>query len=254
LVVIAIIGLLSSIILASLNSARNKGQDSKVQSQLVNIRNAAGLAYDNSNGYGLATTDHDCAGMISNTSFGNLMASSSWPNATAPTCYSDATAGNKIAAYSMWHKMTIGGWCVDSMGGSVSKSTNPNSSNCGGGGSCTGPIGQACNNTTAIYAGSNYMTTPTDITITNWANAVSICSNLNYGGYSSGWYLPSLSELDSVLYANRVALGGFTPVFYWSSTEVTTGTIAWGENFSNGYQNQYVPEGSSGYARCVRTF
>ena len=51
LVVIAIIGILSSIVLASLNSARGKSNDSKVQAQMIALRNASEIYYSLNNGY-----------------------------------------------------------------------------------------------------------------------------------------------------------------------------------------------------------
>lgn len=50
LVVIAIIGILASVVLASLNSARSKGEDAAIKSNLNNIRAQAELVYDNANG------------------------------------------------------------------------------------------------------------------------------------------------------------------------------------------------------------
>jgi prepilin-type N-terminal cleavage/methylation domain-containing protein len=47
LVVIAIIGILSAVVLASLNSARNKGADAAVKANLANIRAQAEIVYDN---------------------------------------------------------------------------------------------------------------------------------------------------------------------------------------------------------------
>ncbi|MCB9818707.1 type II secretion system protein [Candidatus Nomurabacteria bacterium] len=50
LVVIAIIGILASVVLASLNSARDKGEDAAIKSNLNNIRAQAELFYDNNSG------------------------------------------------------------------------------------------------------------------------------------------------------------------------------------------------------------
>ena len=46
LVVIAIIGILASVVLASLNSARDKGADAAIKSNLNNARAQAELYYD----------------------------------------------------------------------------------------------------------------------------------------------------------------------------------------------------------------
>lgn len=56
LVVISIIGLLSSIVLASLANAKQKGNDSKVQQELTQIRNAMELYRANSS-TGIYPTD-----------------------------------------------------------------------------------------------------------------------------------------------------------------------------------------------------
>ncbi len=57
LVVIAIIGILASVVFASLNSARDKGSDAAVKSNLVNNRAQAELYYTNNLSYeGLCTS------------------------------------------------------------------------------------------------------------------------------------------------------------------------------------------------------
>ncbi len=55
LVVIAIIGILSAVVLASLNSARNKGGDAAVKSNMANIRPQAELYLDGSTGLNYGT-------------------------------------------------------------------------------------------------------------------------------------------------------------------------------------------------------
>jgi prepilin-type N-terminal cleavage/methylation domain-containing protein len=59
LVVIAIIGVLSAVVLASLNSARNKGADAAIKSNINNARAQAELFYDNANSYTDVCTDTD---------------------------------------------------------------------------------------------------------------------------------------------------------------------------------------------------
>jgi prepilin-type N-terminal cleavage/methylation domain-containing protein len=63
LVVIAIIGILASVVLASLNTARAKGADAKIKSNMASARTQAALFYD-SNGsrydYGNSDTTDVC--------------------------------------------------------------------------------------------------------------------------------------------------------------------------------------------------
>ncbi len=51
LVVIAIIGILASVVLASLNSARDKGADAAITSTINNTRAQAALHYEDNNNY-----------------------------------------------------------------------------------------------------------------------------------------------------------------------------------------------------------
>jgi len=51
LVVIAIIALLSSVVLASLNSARSKGSDAAIKSQVLEMRTLMELQYSDTNSY-----------------------------------------------------------------------------------------------------------------------------------------------------------------------------------------------------------
>ena len=61
LVVVAIIGILASVVLASLNSARSKGSDAAIKANLDNMRAQAAIFYDNtSSTYGTASTTTDC--------------------------------------------------------------------------------------------------------------------------------------------------------------------------------------------------
>ena len=57
LVVIAIIGILASVVLASLNSARGKGQAAAIKSNLRNMIPQAELSYNNNGNYTAACTD-----------------------------------------------------------------------------------------------------------------------------------------------------------------------------------------------------
>src|SRR6202162_662903 len=63
LVVIAIIGILSAVVLASLNTARSKGNDAAIQSDIVGIRTQAQIYYgSNGNTFGTNVADESsCA-------------------------------------------------------------------------------------------------------------------------------------------------------------------------------------------------
>lgn len=65
LVVIAIIGILASVVLASLNTARDKGADAAIKSNINNARAQAELYYDtNSNSYAnVCTATNGIGGM-----------------------------------------------------------------------------------------------------------------------------------------------------------------------------------------------
>jgi len=107
LVVIAIIGILASIVLVSLNDARNKGYDTEIKSELSQIRSAMELCYDNNNGtYGGATPCTVPAALV------------------PPACSDDAAYALNIggipagSAYAVYADLCAGtnDWCVDSTG------------------------------------------------------------------------------------------------------------------------------------------
>jgi len=61
LVVVAIIGLLASIVLASLNTARQKGRDARRIADLKEIQTALELYYSNHNAYPVSTSQETAA-------------------------------------------------------------------------------------------------------------------------------------------------------------------------------------------------
>ena len=81
--------------------------------------------------------------------------------------------------------------------------------------------------------------------------AATYCKQLVMQNGHSDWYLPAVAEL-SVLYTNRVAIGGFdlSGVFYWSSTESST-LGASDISFLNGTQPVDLKTGTF-KVRCVR--
>lgn len=150
LVVIAIIGILASIVLASLTTARSKGQAAAVQAQLANMRAQAELFYSsNGNNYGTAyvagysasggatilptsSCTTDAAAIVSTNMFsstggtgnlGTLIKGACSSGATAITGAVDAATATKWAVSaaapgSNWY-------CVDSSGASKSYSSAP---------------------------------------------------------------------------------------------------------------------------------
>lgn len=132
LVVVAIIGILASVVLASLNSARSKGGDAAVKANLANIRAQAELYYDannyryNSNGTsGVAATTTSAACGTANTVFAAASANSLNPGIVAAETASNGTAtwvatcamANSGGSWAVSVPLKGGGsWCVDSSG------------------------------------------------------------------------------------------------------------------------------------------
>ena len=81
--------------------------------------------------------------------------------------------------------------------------------------------------------------------------AARVCGDLVLGGYSD-WYLPSRDELNQ-LYINRVAIGGFADLMYWSSTEYDS-YGAWTQKFGCGIQGDLYKSYNYSNVRAVRSF
>ncbi|MCB9991475.1 MAG: DUF1566 domain-containing protein [Rhodospirillales bacterium] len=81
--------------------------------------------------------------------------------------------------------------------------------------------------------------------------AFEVCENLSFAGHSD-WFLPAISQL-TVLYTNRVPIGGFSTDDYWSSTEFDGGAAKY-KNFNTGISNtNSKADGGVHPIRCVRT-
>jgi len=124
LVVIAIIGILASVVLASLNSARAKGADAAIKANLANIRAQAELVYDTANNYDTVCTNTVVAAAMTaaNTAAGltaavsNTLATAG--SATQSVCHTAATPSGAWAANVPLKSSTANSWCVDSTGAS----------------------------------------------------------------------------------------------------------------------------------------
>ena len=82
--------------------------------------------------------------------------------------------------------------------------------------------------------------------------AARLCGDLTEGGYSD-WYLPSKDELNA-LYTNKASIGGFANYAYWSSTEYSTASAAYYQDFTNGYADGAPKNSADIYVRAVRSF
>ncbi len=121
LIVIAIIGILSSVVISSLGQTRKNADDAKVQSQLSSIRESAELYYISNGNYG-ASTFSCTGGMFSDTSSGMsaLTNVANYPTGTILICNSGATGW--AVQGSLASSTTY--WCVDKAGSSKEKSTS----------------------------------------------------------------------------------------------------------------------------------
>jgi prepilin-type N-terminal cleavage/methylation domain-containing protein len=111
LVVIAIIGILASIVLASLNSARAKGADAAVKGAMANMAAQAELYYDNNgNSYGTAT---DCLAAVFTDPIIVAAIAQITSNSVAPVC--NSTGQNWAMSVSALRGAATP-WCVDNSG------------------------------------------------------------------------------------------------------------------------------------------
>lgn len=116
LVVIAIIGILASVVLASLNTARDKGSDAAIKANLNSARAQAEIFYDTNNSYlGVCTTG------TSNISAMITGANSAGGRSTQ--CEDDDAPVNGWAANSQL-KTSAGWYCIDSTGQATTTSAD----------------------------------------------------------------------------------------------------------------------------------
>ena len=114
LVVIAIIGLLAAVVLASVGTARNKGGDAAVKSNMANIRTQAELfASNNGNVY---------TGMCADTTVAAALTAAGGVTTTTAVCNAAASVWAAAAQMVTTNLVTTASgtdyWCVDSTGAS----------------------------------------------------------------------------------------------------------------------------------------
>ncbi|MDB5244417.1 MAG: hypothetical protein JWN18_287 [Parcubacteria group bacterium] len=128
MVVLAIIGVLSAVVLGLLSKPRSSGADAAIKGDLRTIQTQSQLFYgDNSdrystNGTGFPAASCPTSGVTmfaADTAIKNAIAHINSVSGTTATCYMNATASQ----YLVWIQLkTSGYWCVDHTGVSKSES------------------------------------------------------------------------------------------------------------------------------------
>lgn len=114
LVVVAIIGILASVVLASLNSARSKGANAAVKANLSGIRAQAEIVYDNAGGsYATVCADAGVTNAL------NAASTAGAGNTTSDECYNEAAGWVAEAPLKTAENTNLVTWCVDSTGKSM---------------------------------------------------------------------------------------------------------------------------------------
>jgi prepilin-type N-terminal cleavage/methylation domain-containing protein len=131
LVVIAIIGILASVVLASLNTARGKGADAAIKADLTNMRAQAELFYDTNGGYSSAAiatlpaagcTTANSVFLDTNMTSGRTSAEN--VSGGTATCVLIGTSASKASGWAMSVPLktdSAQSWCVDSTGQSKAR-------------------------------------------------------------------------------------------------------------------------------------
>ena len=129
LVVVAIIGILASVVLASLNTARSKGANAAIKANLTNTRAQAALYYDGTspNTYaGVCVAATSANGIVSgvlaaSTAAGTtVVATGTAGDATHTACHDGAAS---YAAEAPLKSPDTGYFCVDSTGAAIATPT-----------------------------------------------------------------------------------------------------------------------------------
>jgi prepilin-type N-terminal cleavage/methylation domain-containing protein len=119
LVVIAIIGILSAVVLASLNTARSKGNDAAIQSDLNTIQTQAEIYYGSTGNNSYAADGNvgiTCAvDVFSDANIVKAVAGLTTAGGAVPPICGDSTTAYAIAE-KLTAPATVTYWCVDSTG------------------------------------------------------------------------------------------------------------------------------------------
>ncbi len=114
LVVIAIIGMLASVVLASLNTARSRGGDAAIKSNMATIQVQAEIYYDGTGNKTYGTATAACDQMFADVTMAQAIAAINAANgAGSVVCNS---SGSAYAVSSPLATSQALYWCVDSRG------------------------------------------------------------------------------------------------------------------------------------------
>lgn len=142
LVVVSIIGILASVILASLSTSKNKGGDAAIKNNLLSVRAQAEIIHTGSGCYGdnnpvgettcAPFTEGTCTFATANTLFANAIVATQIQGAVKASggaaanavCSSEAS-GRAWAVAVVLKSDTGAAWCIDSSGTSKSFTGTP---------------------------------------------------------------------------------------------------------------------------------
>lgn len=118
LIVIAIIGLISTVVLTSLSQSQARSYDTKIVQQLTNFRTAAQIYFTNNTGYGPTTSDCS-SGMFNDMDVQDGAPGSTIAAGVLPD-FSDVYCGANDRQYALKATLYDGTsyWCVDYAGAS----------------------------------------------------------------------------------------------------------------------------------------
>jgi prepilin-type N-terminal cleavage/methylation domain-containing protein len=109
LVVVAIIGILASVVLASLNSARDKGKDASAKASMSSIRASAEIFYSRPGG-------NNYTGVCADADVLKLIGAAGDQIGTDPTCVAATDGGSYIVYGTLLGQTAPANFCIDSVG------------------------------------------------------------------------------------------------------------------------------------------
>lgn len=127
LVVVAIIAILAAISMAAISSSQNKSKNSKIKSQIANLRRVTEVYYaSNSNTYG-SSASNCTSGMFADTAsdVAKFVTTANYPSGTTLSCRASSTA------WAVSSTLFGGGyWCTDSTGANKQTSSGVSTTAC----------------------------------------------------------------------------------------------------------------------------